>query len=84
MLRSIGARTLTDNNKKKTQTRLGQQTQKQTGKQGNQGKHYNVSNASQLNNPWHLKGQGRHHGYMHYNFCRIHVWSLDEVIALLE
>lgn len=37
-----------------------------------------------LNNPSHLKGQGRHHGYMHYNFCRIHVWSLDEVIALLE
>jgi hypothetical protein len=73
-----------DNNKKKTQTTLGQQTQKQTGKQGNQGKHYNVNNASQLNNPWHLKGQGRHHGYMRYNFCRIHVWSLDEVIALLE
>jgi hypothetical protein len=72
-----------DNNKKKTQTTLGQQTQ-QTGKQGNQGKHYNVNNASQLSNPWHLKGQGRHHGYMHYNFCRIHVWSLDEVIALLE
>jgi hypothetical protein len=34
MLRSIGARALTDNNKKKTQTTLGQQTQKQTGKQG--------------------------------------------------
>jgi hypothetical protein len=71
MLRSIGARALTDNNKKKTQTRLGQQTQKQTG-QGNQGKHYNVNNASQLNNPSHLKGQGQHHGYMRYNFCRIH------------
>jgi hypothetical protein len=71
------------NNKKKTQATLGQ-TQKQTGKQRKQGKHYNVNNASQLNNPWHLKGQGRHHGYMHYNFCRIHVWSLDEVIALLE
>jgi hypothetical protein len=100
MLRSIGARALTDNNKKKTQTPLGQQTQKQTGKQGNQGKHYNVNNASQLNNPSHLKGQGQHHGYMRYNFCRIHqtlrvtpameagitnyVWSLDEVIALLD
>jgi hypothetical protein len=71
------------NNKKKTQATLGQ-TQKQTGKQRKQGKHYNVNNASQLNNPCHLKGQGRHHGYMHYNFCRIHVWSLDEVIALLE
>jgi hypothetical protein len=67
-----------DNNKKKTQTTLGQQTQKQTGKQGNHGKHYNVNNASQLNNPSHLKGQGRHHGYTHYNFCRIHAWSLDE------
>ena len=100
MLRSIGARALTDNNKKKTQTTQGQQTQKQTGKQGNQGKHYNGNNASQLNNPSHLKGQGQHHGYMHYNFCRIHqtlrvtpameagitnhVWSLDEVIALLD
>jgi hypothetical protein len=51
-----------DNNKKKTQTTQGQQTQKQTGKQGNQGKHYNVNNASQLNNPSHLKGQGQHHG----------------------
>jgi hypothetical protein len=79
MLRSIGARALTDNNKKKIQTTLGQQTQTQTGKQGNQGKHYNVNNASQLNNPSHLKGQGQHHGYTHYNFCRIHVWSLDEV-----
>jgi len=55
MLRSIGARALTDNNKKKTQTPLGQQTQKQTGKQGNQGKHYNVNDASQLNNPSHLE-----------------------------
>ena len=51
-----------DNNKKKTQTTQGQQTQKQTGKQGTQGKHYNVNNASQLNNPSHLKSQGQHHG----------------------
>jgi hypothetical protein len=51
-----------DNNKKKTQTTQGRQTQKQTGKQGNQGKHYNVNNASQPNNPSHLKGQGQHHG----------------------
>jgi putative peptidoglycan binding protein len=51
-----------DNNKKKTQTPQGQQTRKQTGKQGNQGKHYNVNNVSQLNNPSHLKGQGQHHG----------------------
>jgi hypothetical protein len=51
-----------DNNKKKTQTTQGQQRQKQTGKQGNQGKHYNLNNASQLNNPSHLKGQGQHHG----------------------
>jgi hypothetical protein len=58
-----------DNNKKKAQTTQGQQMQKQTGKQGkqgnqgNQGKHYNVNNASQLNNPSHLKGQGQHHGF---------------------
>jgi hypothetical protein len=46
-----------DNNKKKAQTTRGQQMQKQTGKQGNQGKHYNVNNVSQPNNPSHLKGQ---------------------------
>src|ERR1700681_1377969 len=37
-----------DNNKKKTQTTQGQQTQKQTGNPCHQGKHSTVNNASQV------------------------------------